>query len=247
MLNITARQDLMKTIVDILSVLVEEARFKMEDGRLEVRVVDPSHVAMIRMDVDASAFEAFEVESTDIGLELNKLRDLLSLAGAGDLLEMTFDDAVGQLNIQMGNIHYVLRPLDKAVMPEPRVPPVDLDAKVSLASPDFSQALRAASKIGDLVTLSLDSQEFTVSVAGDTDRVNVTYQAGELLELVCDGSVSSQYSLQYLQPLVKRIEGTVERIDLFFGENKPLKLEFEFAEGAGKCIYFLAPRVEGDA
>ena len=73
-----------------------------------------------------------------------------------------------------------------------------------------------------------------------------SYDAGELQELNCTSPVKSQYSLQYLLPLAKRLEATVDTITARFGENYPLKLEFEFADGGAKVIYFLAPRVEGD-
>jgi len=36
------------------------------------------------------------------------------------------------------------------------------------------------------------------------------------------------------------------KCQLRFGENFPLKLTFDFADGAGHVEYFLAPRVEGD-
>ena len=47
MLNVTARQELMRTIVDTLGVVVEEARLDFGKDGLSVRVVDPSHVATI--------------------------------------------------------------------------------------------------------------------------------------------------------------------------------------------------------
>ena len=47
MLNVTARQELMRTIVETLGVVVEEARLDFGEEGLSVRVVDPSHVAMI--------------------------------------------------------------------------------------------------------------------------------------------------------------------------------------------------------
>lgn len=247
MLNITAKQETMRTIIDILTVLVEEAKFNFSEGHIEVRAVDPSHVAMIRMEVDAAAFEAWESEDASVGLELTKLRDLIGLAGAEDLIEMGYDEADGRVNIQVGEINRMIRPLDRTAMLEPRVPGVDLTSRVTLSGVKFSRALRAAKQVGDLVTLSLNAQTFSVHVSGDTDAVNVSYDAGELEDLETDGPVKSQYSLQYLQPMAKRIEGIVESVTVNFGENYPLKLEFEFVGGAGRCIYFLAPRIEGDA
>ena len=64
MLNVTARQELMRTIVETLGVVVEEARLDFGEDGLSVRVVDPSHVAMIKMDVDSAAFDSWEVDET---------------------------------------------------------------------------------------------------------------------------------------------------------------------------------------
>ena len=66
MLNVTARQDLMSKIIETLGVVVEDARFDFSENGLEVRVVDPSHVAMIQMNIDAAAFETWELDDTTV-------------------------------------------------------------------------------------------------------------------------------------------------------------------------------------
>ena len=132
MLNITAKQDTMRTIVEILTVLVEDAKFKFEEGHIEVRAVDAMHVAMVRMEIDSAAFEAWECEPCTIGFELVKLRDLIGLAEPGDLIEMNYDENDGRVNIQVGEINRTIRPLDRATMLEPRVPDVELHSSVAL-------------------------------------------------------------------------------------------------------------------
>ena len=92
MLNVTARQELMRTIVDTLGVVVEEARLDFGENGLSVRVVDPSHVAMIKMEVDSAAFDAWEIDETKLGLEMRKLTGILGQGGAGDMVELTYDD-----------------------------------------------------------------------------------------------------------------------------------------------------------
>ena len=49
MLNITTRQELLSRIVDTLGIVVEDARFDFDENGLSVRVVDPSHVAMVKL------------------------------------------------------------------------------------------------------------------------------------------------------------------------------------------------------
>ena len=83
-----------------------------------------------------------------------------------------------------------------------------------------------------------------MSVSGDTDTVNVSYDASELEYIICDRPVKSQYSLSLLYPMVKRMEAIVDYVTLSFNENHPAKLEFEFANGHGTVNYWLAPFVE---
>ena len=245
MLNVTARQELMRTIVETLGVVVEEARLDFAEDGLSVRVVDPSHVAMIKMDVDSAAFETWEVDETKLGLEMRKLKDILSLATADDMVELAYNDESGQATINIGRIDLKLRPLDNTTLNPPNVPSLELPCGVTIAGSDFGQALRAARQVGDLVNLSLTETTFSVNVNGSTDSVHVEFSKDELVAIDCSEAARSQYSLTYLIPMTKIMQG-IPNVNLRFGENFPLMITFDFADGAGHVEYFLAPRVEGD-
>ena len=245
MLNVTARQELMRTIVETLGVVVEEARLDFGDDGLTVRVVDPSHVAMIKMEVDSAAFEAWNIDETKLGLEMRKLKEILALAGAGDMVELAYNDESGQATINIGRIDLNLRPLDNTTLSPPNVPTIELPCGVTIAGSDLALALRAARQVGDLVNFSLTDSGFSVNVSGSTDSVDVTFTKDELVAIDCSEAARSQYSLTYLTPMAKIFQG-IEHVSLRFGENFPLKLTFDFADGAGHVEYFLAPRVEGD-
>ena len=245
MLNVTARQELMRTIVETLGVVVEEARLDFGEDGLSVRVVDPSHVAMIKMDVDSAAFETWEVDETKLGLEMRKMTQFLSVAGAGDMVELAYNDESGQATIHIGRIDLNLRPLDNSTLNPPNVPSLELPCGVTIGGSELAQALRAAKLVGDLVNLSLTEDTFTVNVKGSTDSVNLDFTKDDIHAIDCKEAARSQYSLTYLTPLAKIFQG-IENVNLRFGENFPLKLTFDFADGAGHVEYFLAPRVEGD-
>ena len=119
MLNVTARQDLMSKIIETLSVVVEDARFDFGENGLQVRVVDPSHVAMIQMDIDAAAFDTWELDTTSLGLEIRKIKELVSLGGPTDLIEMAYGDETGVLTVNLGKIDRNIRPLDNSTMTPP--------------------------------------------------------------------------------------------------------------------------------
>ena len=245
MLNVTARQDLISKIIDTLGVVVEDARFDFGEDGLEIRVVDPSHVAMIRMKIDSAAFDTWELDETSLGLELRKIKELVSLGGPTDLIEMAYGDETGVLTVNLGKIDRNIRPLDNSTMTPPTLPELKLPCKVTISGADFTQALKAARQVGDLVNFSIDENTFTVHVLGSTDSVTVAFNKDELQHIECEGPARSQYSLTYLVPLSK-VFGNLESVNIGFGENYPLSMSFNFYDGAAEVQYFLAPRVEND-
>ena len=186
MLRVTANTQLMREIVDLLSVLTEEAKMSWGEKGLTVNVVDGSHVALLSCTFSNACFETYEVEPVEIGLELGKLRDLLTLAGPSDLVEIDYDDAVGAVNVRVGEVHRILRGLDTGSMQDPKLPELDFDCSATIGAEKLSRALRAAKFVGELVDLSLDSKELRVSVTVEAgEGVNVRFESGELSELVC--------------------------------------------------------------
>ncbi len=245
MLNVTARQELMSKIVETLGMVVEDARFDFEEDGLHICVVDASHVAMLKVDVDAAAFETWEIDESKIGFDVRKVRELLTLGGANDLIEFSYGDETGVLTINLGKIDRNIRPLDNSIMTSPPVPELDFPCRAVIGGAQFSQALRAARQVGDLVHFSLTEESFTIHVQGSADSVTVVFEKEDLVSIECAEPARSQYSLQYLVGMAK-IFGSLEEVSLGFGDNFPLSMKFSFAVGAAEVEYFLAPRVEND-
>tara|TARA_B110000263_G_scaffold67768_1_gene58671 strand:- start:15 stop:761 length:747 start_codon:yes stop_codon:yes gene_type:complete len=248
MLRVTAKTQLMREIVDLLSVLTEEAKMSWGEKGLTVNVVDGSHVALLSATISDACFETYEVEPVEIGLELGKLRDLLTLAGPGDLVEIDYDDAVGAVNVRVGEVHRILRGLDTGSMQDPKLPVLDFDCSVAIGAEKLSRALRAAKFVGELVDLSLDSKEMRVSVTVEAgEGVNVRFESGELSELVCPSPTQGTYSLQFLDPLTRKLaSGLTQDIRMQFQDKYPLRLDWSSNDGGASWTYFLAPRVTND-
>ena len=245
MLNVTARQELMSKIAEILGLVVEDARFDFAEDGLHIRVVDPSHVAMIKLDVDAAAFDTWEIDDSKIGLDIRKLKETLDLGGANDLIEFSYGEETGVMTINLGNIDRNIRPLDDSIMNPPAVPELEFPCNTVISGAEFSQALRAARLVGDLVNFSLSPDSFTVHVQGSADSVTVVFDKEELHSIECAEPARSQYSLTYLVPMGK-IFGAIDEVSLGFGENFPLSMTFSLFDGAVEVQHFLAPRVESD-
>ena len=102
--------------------------------------------------------------------------------------------------------------------------------------------------VGELVDLSLDSNQMSVSVSNEAgESVNVRFDAGELSELVAPNPTQSTYSLQFLDPLTRKLaSGLTDSITLEFQDKYPLRLTWNSNEGGASWVYFLAPRVTND-
>lgn len=248
MLRVTAKQQLMREIVDLLSVLTEEAKLCWGENGLTTTVVDGSHVALMSVTIADACFETYEVEPVEIGLELGKLRDLLTLAGPNDLVEIDYDGATGAINVRVGEVHRILRGLDTSSMAEPRMPELKFDCRAKLSAERFSRALRAAKFVGELVDLSLDKNQMTFSVTVEAgEAVNVRFDAGEMSELIAPKPTQSTYSLQFLEPLSRKLaSGLTDEVSLEFQDRYPLRLTWSSNDGGAAWSYFLAPRVSNE-
>ena len=247
MLRVTAKQQLVREIVEVLSVLNEEAKIVWGENGLVVTIVDGSHVALLSAKIGNECFETYEVEPVDIGLELGKMKDLLSLGGS-DLVEIDYDNAVGMMNVRIGSVLRILRGLDTSTMDNPSLPDLEFNSRATIDSEKLSKSLRAAKFVGELVDFSIDNNQLRVSVQSEAgEGVNVKFESGELGELSCSAPSQSTYSLQFLEPLTRKLaSGITDEITLQFQEKYPLKLTWKTNDGGAEWVYFLAPRVIND-
>ena len=247
MLRVTAKQQLVREIVEVLSVLNEEAKIIWGENGLLVTIVDGSHVALLSAKIGNECFETYEVEPVEIGLELGKMKDLLSLGGS-DLVEIDYDEAVGMMNVKIGSVLRILRGLDTSTMENPSLPDLEFNSRATIDSEKLSKSLRAAKFVGELVDFSIDNNQLRVSVQSEAgEGVNVKFESGELGELSCSEASQSTYSLQFLEPLTRKLaSGFTDEISLQFQEKYPLKMTWKTNDGGAEWVYFLAPRVIND-
>ena len=267
MLRVTANTGLLREIADCLSILSDEVRMVWGEKGLGVRVQEGGLVALIDGVISDACFETYEVEPVEIGVEIGKLQDLLTLAGPDDLVELDYDENVGQLNIRVGGVHRRLRGLDTGGMDNPKFPSKikygiqDTDREspnygkmkeesrgVIIDAEKLSKSLRAAKFVGELVDLSIEPKEFRISVTAEAgDHVNVRFEPGELSELHCCPGGESTYSLQWLAPLTRKLAtGLAQDVQVRFQAGYPLCLSWSSNDGGASWSYFLAPRVTNE-
>jgi len=245
MIDAIVTGDVLKSITKAMVALVSEARFHFTVDGLHSRAVDPANVAMVIVDVPKDSFEVYKVdEDKTIGVDVNRVYDISKSIKAGELVELKLEDE-SSLRIKFGSVEYSVALIDpSAIRKEPKVPSLELPAKIVLNAGEFKKAITAADKISDHVVFKSDETGFYIEAEGDVDRITFHMSEAELIEFN-RAEARSMFSIEYLKEFVK-VASTGDLLTIYLGNNYPVRLVFEVADGKVKVEYILAPRIEAE-
>ncbi len=239
------RMEVLREVTEVISTLVSEVKLAVSKDGIDVKAVDPSHVAMLVLKLNKSAFEEFTGEPTEIGIDVEKVKEVLRLSKPGDILDLQYDGGKNRLVIKVGKLTRHMSVVDPAGITDPKVPNVTPPGMAIVKMDDLRQGIRASESISDHVTLTLEPDGFTMYSEGETDRVDLKLPKDSLGKLEAKETVKSMYPLDFFSSMVKSIS-TSSDVTLHIGNEYPLKLEFSVADGKGEGRFLLAPRVEED-
>ncbi|WP_135664763.1 DNA polymerase sliding clamp [Halorhabdus rudnickae] len=247
MFNAIVSADTLRAALDSVSVLVEECKLRLEDDGLHIRAVDPANVGMVDLFLEAAAFESYETDGGVIGVNLSRLEDIAGMAETDQLIHLELDEETRKLEIAIDGLEYTLALIDPdSIRQEPDLPDLDLAAEIVLEGRDLDRAVTASDMVSDHIALGVDETDelFYVDAEGDTDDVHLELDRGDLIDLTA-GPARSLFSLDYLKDMNKAIPSDAE-VRMELGEEFPVKMHFDIAEGQGSVTYMLAPRVQSD-
>jgi len=230
-------------LIGSVSTLVDECKIHLNESAVQIKTVDPANVAMANQFLSADAFESYEGSGL-IGVNVNRLEDIIGMPDADTLLHITIDQSTRKLKIQFNDLDYTLGLIDPpSIRDEPDIPDLDLPANVSMEGQVFNRALTAADMVSDHIELLVDEDNgtFEVIAEGDTDDVHLERDQGQLIDIDV-APADSIYSLDYLQDINKSFDNDTE-LHLELGEEFPVFIRFSFADGHGDGTYLLAPRI----
>lgn len=244
------RADTLKGLVNVISTLIDEVKFTISPTGMTLKAVDPAHVAMIEMNIDAGAFESYVADQTEIGLDLDKVKDVLKLSSPADIISMEQDEGHGRLVFRIGNITRRMNIVDTSGMSDPKVPQLDLSAAIEVPVAELQRGIKASESISDHIALIAEPSFFELVCEGDTDSVDLKLDKSQLTGLtVGEGSPNGHYCslfpLDYFSNLIKAIPSDVS-VKIELDNDYPVMLNFSLADGKGTVKYLLAPRIEND-
>ena len=245
MFNAKVKSEVLKGIIDVTSPLVNEVKFNITPKGINLRAVDPAHVAMVDLEVNSKAFEEFKATDMELGIDMDKLGSIMRLSSSGDMVTLNYDEESNRLIVKIGNLIRKMGLIDTAGMPDPKMPSLNLPGKVVLKASELNQGVRASEAVSDHLALTVDKDNFELFAEGDTDTVNLKLPKDLLVELNTNSKCKSLFSIDYFSNMIKPVRGE-DQITIMIGNDNPIKVEFDIAEKKGHVIYLLAPRIESE-
>ena len=191
------KMEVLRELVEVISTLVSEVKLSVSKDGIAVKAVDPSHVAMLVLKVSSGAFDEFTGEATELGLDIEKLKEVLRLSKPGDSLEMQYDGGKNRLQVKVGKVTRQMSVVDPAGITDPKVPNVAPPGIAKVKMDELRQGIRGSESISDHVTLSLEPESFTMHSEGETDRVDMKLPKENLSKLDVKEAVKSMYPLDF--------------------------------------------------
>ena len=227
-------------IVPVLSIS-EEVVLVCDKTGISIRSADNTHVTMVDVKLGKDAFEKYDVSSGFcLALDIGKLRDILKLTTPDADIILKWSDKTNKLNLKTGNIrrHMALLKDDgKRVT----IPEFELPTRFKISVESFMKALKGVETVTDQISFHVEDGVVLIKGSSDTDEVEARFE-GKYLEELDGTDAKSMYSLDYIWKLAKGLVGDFVKMEL--GDNFPLRMNFEFANGHGSAMYMVAPRLE---
>jgi proliferating cell nuclear antigen len=229
----------------VTSPLVNEVKFNITPKGISLRAVDPAHVAMVDLEVKNKAFEEYKASEMELGIDMDKFGGIMRLSSSGDMVSLEYDEDTNRLIVKIGNLVRKMGLIDTAGMPDPKMPNLNLPAKVILKASELSQGVRASEAVSDHLALTVNKDNFELFAEGDTDTVNLKLPKDLVVELNASNKYKSLFSIDYFSNMIRPVRAE-DLITLMLGNDNPIRVEFDIAEKKGHVTYLLAPRIESE-
>lgn len=256
----------LRKFFEIPAALTDEIRLKINhEGRVFYAAgVDPANVALCEISVSGDHFEKASPAIRDIGLNVADIIKSLycfkskyaqPVTFAVDQLEEShipqyfvggWKYDIPEISPQVMLSHHIIDPA--AIRKEPKIPVIEweIDMKIpALVLHDVVKTIKATGCNQVAIKTTETHLVFTTDVnANGGQKMNYSIDRNALMdESANKGEVRSLFSMDYLKDMVKVIpkDGLVR---MRFGQDYPIRLDFEPLGKGFNAMFTLAPRIE---
>ena len=238
----------LRDMITAISILVDEATFKLDPDGMKLRAMDPSRVAMIDFEWPKTIFEEYQADTpAKMCINITELLKLLKRAGKEETVELSLDEQTAKLNIKIAGKYArnFTMPTLEASEEEVPTPKLTFNVKIKATTEGLTQAIEDAQLVSDHVRLEADPEKLVFNAAGDLMGAVITIQKGSdtLLDLEAKEPSKATFSLSYLTETIKAASQTSDIATMEFSSDMPIKIDFQQPK-EGRLTFYLAPRIE---
>ena len=239
---------LLRDMATAISILVDEATFKIDPENLKLRAMDPSRVAMVDFEWPKTIFDEYIcTEPTKMCINITELLKLIRRAGKDEVVELSLDEKTGRLQVKITGKYTrnFTMPTLEAAEEEVPTPKITFNVRAKATTEGLRQAIEDAQLVSDHVRIEADPEKLIFNASGDLMGATIELQKGSdaLLDLEAKEPSKATFSLSYLLEIIKAASSTSEIATLEFSSDMPIKLDFQQTK-EGKLMFYLAPRIE---
>lgn len=235
-----------KSVSQAIAALIDEATFVATPDGINLRAMDPSHIALVDLKWPSSAFERYSCDSNyNLTVRVEDLLKVLKRADARDRVELSLTEENSlQFKLLDGYEKSFTIHLVEAQYSQTPLPKVTFSVTTKLGAQLFRQILDDIKTISDHISIKAEAEKLTFSGKSEIGRVSVVVdnKNAELKELNIKEPGEATYSIEYLSNFTKSIYGDVLTIQ--FSSKMPIKLEYPLSGKGGLVQFYLAPRVD---
>ena len=231
-----------KTIIDGLSVLVDECGFEFGTDRVEVNALDKSHTTFMSVELDKYYFDEYDCESPFLAIvDTQQLNKIMKRCKNDDRL-ICETDSMNMILTFKGDSDrtFTLRLIDNEYE-SPKPPMIDYPITISIPSGLFNDTLGDLKILSDVIKIRVDEDYIRFDGEGQFGDAEIKYIHGENIREY----VESSFSIEKLTEIMK-IKDFSETLTLSLGNDIPIHIKSELVTRDARLTFLLAPRISNE-
>lgn len=246
-LSVIIQADRFAETLDILRSAADEAILRFGRDGIDVSLVDPASVYMVRQSVEPPAFKHLGDGQFPAGVNLNAFADYISKADSDAPIKLDFDAETRRVNVAYGPFDRSFALIDpESIRREPDMPDLELPNQMQLEGDLLSDVVEVSAMVSDHIEIEGDPDEECVRIIADGDHdTNTATLTDELQTADVREQASSILSMDYLECIVKVMPPDAV-VTVSWGEQFPVLFEWQYADGDASVTQTLAPRIQSD-
>lgn len=236
-----------KNLFKTISVLVDEATFKLTPKGLTLRAMDPARVAMIDMVIPReSCEEHLCTEDMKFCFSIDRFLDktLKNIAKTDGIRLDIQTGLVEKLNTRLfGKLtRQFSMPLLEGSDEEAPKPKIDFMYSARLVLENVNALFK---DLEDHVRIIGTQDGLTFEQKGDIEDFTTTLQKGDetVLSIEAKEDAKATYSVSYLREILKALSSLTDIIELSYSTDMPIRISAEL-EHLGTVNFYVAPRIQ---